>query len=96
MPTTYEKMQALSAELRETAIDDTSSEMRPLVELIQVGAGLGVDVFQWLIPGDPADCDVFIDQLIALLFRVRGDDLPPFDTELYGDVAARGSEAPSD
>ncbi len=86
MATTREKMQALSAELRETAIEDTSAETRPLVELIQVGAGFGIDVFGWLVPDNDADADMFIDQLIALLVRVRGDDLPPFDAGLYGDT----------
>lgn len=86
MATTREKMQALSAELRDTAIEDTSAETRPLVELIQISAGFGVDVFNWLVPDNDADADVFIDQLIALLFRVRGDDLPPFDVNLYGEA----------
>ena len=86
MATTKEKMGALGAELRETAIEDTSPETRPLVELVQIGAGFGIDVFSWLVPGDDSECDVFIDQLIALLFRVRGDDLPTFDPGLYGEA----------
>lgn len=87
MATTHEKMMALSDQLKQTAIDDTSPETRPLVELVQIGAGFGIDVFQWLVPSDPADADVFIDQLLALLFRVRGDDLPAFDVNLYGEAA---------
>lgn len=93
MATTIEKMKALSDELRDTAIEDTSPETRPLVELVQIAAGLGIDVFAWLIPSDPADADVFIDQLIALLLRVRGDDLPPFDVNLYGDVVEEPAES---
>lgn len=95
MATTFEKMQALSAELRDTAAADMSPETRPLVELVQIGAGLGLDVFSWLIPSDPAEADVFIDQLLALLFRVRGDDLPPFDPDLYGEAALNGDAASS-
>lgn len=85
MATTYEKMKALGDELRDTAVDDAAEDTRQLVELVQIAAGLGIDVFDWILP-DPAGADVFIDKLIALLLRVRGDDLPPFDPNLYGDI----------
>lgn len=93
MATTREKMMELAGELRATALEDTSAETRGLVELVQIGAGVGIDVFDWLIPGGEAECDVFIDQLLGLLIRVRGDDLPPFDTNLYGEAVTEPESA---
>lgn len=86
--TTYEKMLALRDELRTLAIEDTTTEMRPFVEGIQMAAGFGLDIFDWLIPDDPADADGFVDGLLGLFVRMRGDDLPPFDIDRYGEVAA--------
>lgn len=86
MASTYEKMQALADELREQAISDTSEEMSGLLSLIQMAAALRIDVFEWLIPDDPAQADLFVDQIIALMLRLRGDDLPPFDPDLYGEA----------
>lgn len=87
MASTHEKMQALAVELRQQALEDTSDEAQGFVTLVQLAAGFGIDVFEWIIPDDPADADVFLDQLLALLLRVRGDDLPPFDPDLYGEAA---------
>ena len=86
MASTHEKMQALAAELKEQALSDTSEETAGFVTLVQLAAGFGIDVFDWIIPDDPAQADVFLDQLLALLMRVRGDDLPPFDPNLYGEA----------
>ena len=87
MATTYEKMSVMRDELRTLAIEDTSSEMQPLVTFVQVAAGMGIDVFDWLIPDDPADADSFVDGLLALFHRIRGDDLPPFDLDRYGEAS---------
>lgn len=86
MASTYEKMQGLAAELREQAISDTSEEMSGLLSLVQMAAAVRIDVFEWLLPDDPAQADVFVDQIIALMLRLRGDDLPPFDPNLYGEA----------
>lgn len=86
MASTYEKMHALADELRTQAIGDTSEEMGGFVAVVQMAAGMGIDVFAWIIPDDPAEADTFVDQLLALLLRVRGDDLPPFDPNLYGEA----------
>ena len=93
MATTLEKMQALAAEIRQQALDETSDEAAGFVTLIQLGAGFGIDVFEWLIPNDEAEADLFVDELIALMLRVRGDDLPPFSADLYGEA---NSDAPSE
>jgi len=85
---TYEKMQAFAAELRTQAISDTSEEMSGFVELVQLAGAVGVDLFDYIIPDDPAHADMFVDQLLALFMRVRGDDLPPFDPNLYGEALA--------
>jgi hypothetical protein len=88
MATTREKMLGLRDELRTLSLDDTSPETRGLVELVQIGAGFGLDVFDFLVPGTDAEADVMIDQLLGLLHRVRGDDLPPFRLDQYGEAPA--------
>jgi hypothetical protein len=93
MASTYEKMQAFAAELRTQALDETSEEMAGFLGFVQIAAGFGIDVFDAILPDDPAQADLFIDQLLALLFRVRGDDLPPFDLNQYGEAEVRGEPA---
>lgn len=92
MASTREKMQAVAAELREIAGGEVSTEMQPMVDMVQIAAGFGIDVFEWLIPGGDAECDLYIDKLLALFLRVRGDDLPPFDPNLYGEAIVNDAE----
>lgn len=86
MASTYEKMHAFAAELRTQALGDTGEDAGGFVAAIQIAAGFGFDLFDALIPDDPASADVFLDQLLAMLVRLRGDDLPPFDPNLYGEA----------
>ncbi len=83
--TTREKIQALIAALRETPAED-AQEGRHLVELVQIMAGLGFDPLAYLLPDTDAEADMLVDKVIALLLQLRGDDLPPFDPDLYGEA----------
>jgi hypothetical protein len=49
--------------------------------------GLGFDPLTHLLPQSEAEADQQVDSLIALLYQVRGDDLPPFDLERHMDDA---------
>lgn len=87
MATTWEKLNAVVDELRKTPPGEMAPEGRDLAELVQIAEGLGVDVFSMLLPRSPAEADVMVDKLLSLLFAIRGDDLPPFDPERYGEGA---------
>lgn len=77
--TTLEKIRALVAEVRTMKPDDVTGQARGLVELSQIAAAFGIDPLDYLLPDSEAEADQLVDSLIALLFHVRGDDLPPFD-----------------
>lgn len=99
--TTQEKVRALVDSLTAADIGELAPDLRWVVEGISILRGLGIvpaNPIDFLLPDDPAEADVLIDKLIALLFELRGDDLPPFDSARYGEsVVAEltgGSEAP--
>ena len=89
--TTKEKIDALVAGLMQTPREELGEDGRNFVEMIQIARGLGVDPLAILLPQDAAEADVFVDKAIALLFEVRGDDLPPFDPGRYGEAAVAES-----
>jgi hypothetical protein len=80
---TLEKIQALVDEVRQMKPDEASDSSRGLVELAQLSAAFGFDPLAMLLPDSPAEADLLVDQLIAVLFQVRGDDLPPFDLDRH-------------
>jgi hypothetical protein len=79
--TTREKIAVLADELRQMDPGEASEELAPLLEFAQILQGMGLDVVSALIPQSDAEADMLVDQLIAVLFQLRGDDLPPFDLE---------------
>ncbi len=85
MPTTREKIVALTEAVKQTPIDDAAPEARGFIEAMQIMAGLGVDPFAALVPASDAEADVMIDKLLCLGLELRGDDLPPFDPARYGE-----------
>lgn len=81
--TTREKIQALTDELRQMNLGDCDESTRGLIEIFQIVQGLGYDPLVHLLPTSDAEADQQVDALIALLFQVRGDDLPPFDLQRH-------------
>jgi hypothetical protein len=80
---TLEKIRALVDEFTKTEPGELDSSTRNIVELVNLGRGLGLDPLDYLMPQSEAEADQQVDNLIALLFQVRGDDLPPFDLERH-------------
>lgn len=89
--TTREKIVALVDALRTTPPDAIDDDARNLVELLQIAQGMGVDLLALIVPATDAEADVLVDKLLCLLLEVRGDDLPPFDPERYGEAVADGA-----
>lgn len=83
--TTLEKINALVEELLATPREQLSPDGVQFVDMISIARGLGVDPLALLIPQSEAEADVFVDKTIALLFSIRGDDLPPFTFDHYGE-----------
>jgi hypothetical protein len=81
--TTREKIAALADELRQMSLADCDESTRGLVEIFQIIQGLGYDPLAQLLPTSDAEADQQVDALIALLFQIRGDDLPPFNLEQH-------------
>lgn len=81
--TTREKIEALSAELRQMSLADCDESTRGLIEMFQIIQGLGYDPLAHFLPQSDAEADLQVDALIALLFQIRGDDLPPFDLQRH-------------
>jgi hypothetical protein len=81
--TTREKIQALIDEVRTMDPREADPSSRNLIEAAQILQGLGVDPLAMLLPTTDAEADQQVDSLIALLYQVRGDDLPPFDLERH-------------
>lgn len=81
--TTREKITALVDEVRKMSLSDCDESTRGLVEFAQIAAGFGFDPLTLLLPQSDAEADQQVDALIALLFQVRGDDLPTFDLERH-------------
>jgi hypothetical protein len=80
---TLEKIHALVDEVRLMKPDEASESSRGLIEMAQLSAAFGFDPLDMLLPSSPAEADQMVDSLIALLFQVRGDDLPPFELERH-------------
>lgn len=91
--TTRGKLLALAEHLRTLPTDHASPESRGLVEMVQIAEGFGLEVWEYVIPESDAEADLAVDQLIALLLNLRGDDLPPFDLERYGELVDDDGEA---
>ena len=86
--TTHEKIKAVAARLASLEPARIAPELAGLVEGAQILRGLGIPVpnpLEFLLPDDPLEADELVDKLIALLFDLRGDDLPPFDPSRYGE-----------
>jgi hypothetical protein len=81
--TTLQKLKALVDAFAMMDPSDAEESTRPMVEFFQMARGLGIDPFKFLKPETEAEADQQVDSLIALLFQVRGDDLPPFDLERH-------------
>lgn len=84
--TTREKMVALIEELRTADLShdpDAGGGHKDIIELFQIVEGLGFHLERFLIPTDDFEADQQIDNLIALLLHLRGDDLPPFSLERH-------------
>ena len=81
--TTLEKIRALAAEFGTMSASDCDPSTAPLVEMYQIARGFGIDPMSALMPASDAEADQQVDALIALLYQVRGDDLPPFDLERH-------------
>lgn len=80
---TLDKINQLVAEVRKMNPREADESTRGLIEMLQIMTGLGFDPLSMLLPDSPADADQMVDSLIALLFHVRGDDLPPFDLQRH-------------
>jgi hypothetical protein len=89
--TTLEKMRALAAHLATIPRDQLAPEAFDLAELLQIVRGFGFDPVGLLMPKSEAEADVLIDKLLALAFYLRGDDLPPFDPDRYGEAILDGA-----
>jgi hypothetical protein len=81
--TTLEKIEMLISEVRQMDPRDADESTRGLIEMTQIMGGLGFDLFSLLMPQTDAEADQQVDALLAVLFQVRGDDLPPFDLERH-------------
>ncbi len=81
--TTLEKIKTLADEFATMTPAEVDPSTRGLMEMAQIMRGLGFDPIEALLPTSDADADQLVDQLIALLLQVRGDDLPPFDLERH-------------
>jgi hypothetical protein len=83
--TTREKILSLVGEFQAMPKSELAPELRGVVEAVKIARGFGVDVIGWVVPETDAEADVLVDKLIALCLMVRGDDLPPFDPDRYGE-----------
>lgn len=86
--TTHEKVSALAGHLASADLAKLAPELGGLSEGMVILRGLGINLpspLDFILPADPAEADVLIDKLIALLLELRGDDLPPFDPTRYGE-----------
>jgi hypothetical protein len=81
--TTLEKIRAMVDEVRRMDPREAGGSTATLVEMTQIMAGLGYDPLAMLLPQSEAEADEMVDQLLALLLQVRGDDLAPFDLERH-------------
>jgi hypothetical protein len=86
--TTQQKIEGLIAAVSTLDPATCAPEVRGFVATIQMAAGFGIDFFEVLRPDDPADADLLIDRCLILLFQLRGDDLPPFDPSMFGELDA--------
>jgi hypothetical protein len=95
--TTAEKLQNVLAEAGAFdlfSIDPKTvkPELRDAVLVAQSICGnAGIDPGQLIalaIPTDEREADILVDKAIAFLFELRGDELPPFDPDRYGEAQA--------
>jgi hypothetical protein len=92
MATTIEKMHMLVHHLATMPRDELAPEAVDMGELLQIVRGFGFDPIAMIMPKSEAEADVVIDKLIALALYLRGDDLPPFDPDRYGEAELAGAE----
>lgn len=89
--TTYEKLNHLVAALARVDPRTLAPEFGDLIEGFQIVRGLTggriPNPLTLVLPTDPADADLLVDKGLALLYALRGDDLPPFDPGRYGEGA---------
>lgn len=86
--TTHEKIRALADRFSTVNLAELAPDLGWIAEGIRIMRGLGIapaDPLSFILPTDPAETDVLVDKLIALLLELRGDDLPPFDPSRYGE-----------
>lgn len=86
--TTRDKVLALVDAVKQTTLEELAPETRQLAEVLQIASGFGIDPLSWMVPDTDAEADILVDKLIAILLEIRGDDLPPFDPDRYGEAAA--------
>ncbi len=91
--TTREKILAVIDAFKQTPAEELSADVRPLIEALQIAQGFGIDVVGYVVPDSDAEADVLVDKTIAMLLAVRGDDLPPFDPDRYGEAHDEEPEA---
>jgi hypothetical protein len=85
---THEKVRALTTELGSIDLAALAPELRGVMEGRDILRGLGISIpnpIDFLLPDDPDEADALVDKLIALLFELRGDELPAFDPTRYGE-----------
>jgi len=86
--TTQEKIRALADRFSGVNIGELAPDLAGIAEGVQILQGLGIvpaDLLGFILPDDPAETAIVIEKLTALLLEVRGDDLPPFDPDRYGE-----------
>jgi hypothetical protein len=84
--TTREKIIAVVDELRQTPAESLSDQGRDVLEMVQIAQGFGLDLFSMVIPSSDADADQMVDNLLTMLMQLRGDDLPPYSPDRYGEA----------
>lgn len=86
--TTHEKVRALVEHVQTLDARTVAPEFADVIQGAQILRGLGIKIpspLEFLLPADPAEADLLVDKLIGLLLELRGDDLPPFDPDQYGE-----------
>lgn len=77
--TTADKLGQALDEMMTTPLEQMPPKAAELIGGLQMMVGMGKFDPTDLLPADPTDADALVDNLIALLLNLRGDDLPPFN-----------------